>query len=123
VALELWNQSEIASLYPERGKMFAAMKRQAVRTVRAMAFLSLFLSPTLAGPLDITDSDKIGYIIAKFRQALSELIALAGGEAGVTLMLGYQQTDATLQSLSVTYDDSLQTTFASLDVQRERETP
>jgi hypothetical protein len=38
-------------------------------------------------------------------------------------MLGYQQTDATLQSLSVTYDDSLQTTFASLDVQRERETP
>lgn len=92
----------------------------AIRAVLALSVVFLLLSPSRASPLDFTDADKIGDVIARFSQSLSELIKQAGSEARVTLMLGYQQADASIQSLSVAYSDALKDTIGSLDKEQRK---
>jgi hypothetical protein len=95
---------------------FAAARRLAALYV----FSLLFSVSALAGPLDITDTDKIGDLINKFQQALAALVKQAGSEARVTLNSTFQQTDASIQTLAVAYSDSLDKTLGGVDKQQRK---
>ena len=85
-----------------------------------LCIFSLLTSQALAAPGDITDSDKIGDLIAKFERSMADLLRLAGSESRVTLMVGYQQTDALIQSVKLNYKDALQETVRTLDQEQRK---
>lgn len=90
--------------------------------VATLVFISLQAVPVASAAVlsDLNPKNSVKDIIAAFQNAMAGLIAQAGSETRVSMVRGFQLSDALINSLSAAFADNLSLTFGQLDSQQQK---